>query len=548
MTRPRSALAVLVLNRPIILAASLGVCHCLLASSGDEPRAGQANREAEAASLAARIDEHLAERWKTDSVKPAPAADDAEFLRRVYLDLAGRIPSVSEAREFLEDPSADKREQLVRKLLEGPAFANHFTNVLRAVLLPETNSFESRFLAQSLESWLHKQLRDNAPYDKIVRDVLTLSFGNQDRRQQIQFPGQQGGELSPIAFYQANEFKPENLAASTARVFLGVRLECAQCHNHPFAQWKQEQFWSYAAFFAGLQRSDQNPFAGGRELADRRELTIPGTETVVQAGFLDGSEPEWKFRTSPRETLAGWLTSKENGFFARAAVNRLWAHFFGNGIVDPVDDLEGEAEASHPELLDELAREFAKHDFDLKFMIRAITMTKAYRLSSRMTDKSQDDPRHFARMALKGMTPEQVFDSVELATSFRDSVENQQPFFNQGARAEFLARFANRSDKRTEVQTSILQALSLMNGKLVADATSLERSELLAGVLDAPFFTDTQRIETLYLATLSRKPKPAEAERLLKYVEKGGPTGDRKKALADVFWALLNSGEFILNH
>ncbi len=550
MTGPSSRPATRNLSwRLLCLGAVLAACHGWLASGrGAEANDGPAIRDAQVEALAARIDHHLDALWKSDEVKPAPPADDAEFLRRVYLDLAGRIPTVAEARSFLQDTAVDKRERLVLKLLESAAFANHFTNVYRAVLLPESNSFESRFLAQSLESWLHKQFRDNVPYDKIARDVLTLGFGNPGRQQAITLPGQQQGEPTPIAFYQANEFKPENLAASTARVFLGVRLECAQCHNHPFAGWKQEQFWSYAAFFAGLQRANPDAFAAGRELADRRELTIPGTETVVQAGFLDGSEPEWKFRTSPRETLAGWVTSKENAYFARAAVNRLWAHFFGIGIVDPVDDLEGETQASHPELLDELATEFVKQGFDLKFMIRAITTSKAYQLTSRVTDKSQDDPRHFARMALKGLTPEQVFDSVQTATGFREAIDNPQPFFAQGPRAEFLTRFSNRSDKRTETQTSILQALSLMNGRVVADATSLERSELLAGLLDAPFFTDAQRIETLYLATLSRKPKAAEAERLMKYVQQGGPTGDRKKALADVFWALLNSGEFILNH
>jgi hypothetical protein len=335
---------------------------------------------------------------------------------------------------------------------------------------------------------------------------------------------------------------------------MGVKIECAQCHNHPFAKWTRQQFWETAAFFAGLSRDGNNFFGNFREMTDRREMSIPGTDRVVQANFLDGTEPRWKYKVGPRVTFADWLTSRENPFFARAAANRLWAHFFGAGIVEPVDDLGNEDpepshQPSHPGLLDELAKQFAAHDFDVKFLVRAITMSKAYQLTSAQSDPSQDDLRLLARMPVKGMTAEQLFDSVSAATGYREPPGPQGPFIIAGntPRTDFLTKFASQ-DKRTETTTSILQALALMNGRLVADATNVERSITLAGVADAPFLDTAGKVETLYLATLSRQPRPAERDRFVKYIDGGGPEKDKKKALADVFWALLNSSEFILNH
>jgi hypothetical protein len=534
-----------------------GFSSAARAASGD-PMAASAKDVAE---LAAQIDRSLEAGWTSAQVQPAPLAPDTEFLRRVYLDLAGRIPSVTEVRQFLDDKRTDKRVRLVEQLLESPRYITHFTNVWRALLLPETTaSLQARILTPGFEAWLRKKLQQNTPYNAMVRELLTTPMNNGAGRNPF---GQQNGEPTPVAFYLVKEVKPENLAAATARLFLGVKIECAQCHNHPFADWKRDQFWSLAAFFAGLQRQGQGDFvAAGREVTDRRELTIPGTERVVQAAFLDGTQPKWKYNTSARHTLADWITAKDNPYFARAAVNRLWGYFFGTGIIDPVDEMVGgEHPASHPELLDELARQFADHDFDLKFLIRALTSSRAYQLSSLAGNKGEDDPRQFARMPLRGLSAEQLFDSIAQATGYREP-NGQNPRFigNPGVRGRFLTQFENSSDRATEVQTSILQALSLMNGALTSEATHLERSETLAALLDAPFMDTAERVETLYLATLARKPTPRELSRMVQYVEEGGSAHDGVEAnrsekqkrynhaLADVFWVLLNSGEFILNH
>jgi hypothetical protein len=507
--------------------------------------------------LAARIDELIAAGWSARQVKPAGPADDAEFLRRVWLDLAGRIPDTTELRDFLDSKDSDKRLHEVNRILESPLYASHMSAVWRNLLLPQNNNQQVQFLSPQIENWLRKQFRNNTPYDLMVRELLTVPAAND--------PGLRSGLVrqpfdpsagNALAFYQANEFKPENLGAATSRLFLGVKLECAQCHDHPFAKWSRKQFWGYATFFASVQQPQPARGFGARpqpqERPNPRKLKIPGTDKEVEASFLDGREPQWDKEANARVLLADWMTAKDNPFFARAAANRMWAHFFGIGLIDPLEEPGPDNPPSHPELLDELAAQFAAHDFDFKYLIRAISASKAYQISSARTDPSQEDPRAFGRMALKGLTPEQFFDSVALATGYRegDQPANQRVLFlGQGAgpRAEFLTKFANSADKRTEFQTSILQALTLMNGRFVSDATSVQNSTTLQA-LTVPWWTNAQRIEVLYLKTLSRKPRPEELQRLLKYVEGGGPSGDQQQALGDVFWALLNSPEFIFNH
>jgi hypothetical protein len=550
-------------SRRLILCCSVLAAPALLPAS---PRATEAEPALAAArdvsALVARIDERLAAGWSAAGARPAPPADDAEFMRRVSLDLAGRIPSVSEARAFLKDDSPDKRQRLVETLLDSPLYVRHFGNVWRSLLIPEAvANIQVQIQMPSFVAWLRKELHRNAGYDQVARDLLTAPLTNANPRQLL---ANNTVEPSPQAYYLAKEFQPENLAAGTARVFLGVRVECAQCHHHPFASWKREQFWSYAAFFAGVQRG--GPQVNVRLTQPQRpephEIKIGGTDKVVPATFLDGGKPEWKEGLSGRAALAEWMTRADNPFFARAGVNRMWYYFFGTGLIDPVDELVGgESKESHPELLDELARGFATHQFDLKYLIRAITASKAYQLSSAATDKGQVDPHLFARMPLRGMTPEQLFDSVAEAIGYTEDVPENNALVIRlqpnTPRAQFVAKFGGQTDKATESQTSILQALSLMNGRFIADATSLDarRSPRLSAILDAPFMTTATRVETLYLATLSRKPTPREGERMIRYVETGGdvrtdqPTQEQKNAaLADVYWVLLNSSEFVVNH
>jgi hypothetical protein len=530
----------------------------LSACAGEPPADKKADPDPYA--LALRLDQYIEKQWEASKTVPAPRATDAEFMRRVYLDITGRIPHSGDVRKFLDDKDSDKRRKLVEKLLNTPLYETHFTNTWRAVMLPHSNDQQVQALAPQMEAWLRRRIRANVPYDQMVRDLLTANIGNGQMTR---------GPANPLdpnaqAFYQANENKPENLAAASSRLFLGIKLECAQCHNHPFAKWTREQFWEFASFYASIAPPQQQRGQPSQPMVqtrmELRELKIPNTEKIVKAKFLDGKEPEWKEDSISRVVLADWMTSPQNPYFARAMANRLWGHFFGIGIIDPVDDLGEDNPPSHPEMLDELGKAFADAKFDAKFLIKAITATRAYQTTSEVTHKSQEDPRQFARMALKGLSPEQLFDSLTVATGYKEQDGGRLARLgrvdNGSARSEFLTKFTNFSDRRTEYQTSILQALMLMNGRFVADADTVDLANekafgTLTAIYDSPLpslATTKGKLNALHLATLAREMSPAEEERLVRYVEKGGPSGDSKKALADVFWALLNSSEFILNH
>jgi hypothetical protein len=524
--------------------AFLGVLYLTLSAplaGAGEPASTSSARDSvkDAKALAARIDKYIDAKRVDHKVEPAPQSGDAEFFRRLSLDLIGRIPSLIESRDFIDDDREDKRWIWINDLLEMKdgdgeraivPYANHFANVWRHILLPQSNNFQARFFANNMEAWLRGKLKENAGYDKIVRELLTAQVF--------------GGNNGPSVFYQANEFKVENLAANTSRLFLGHKLECAQCHDHPFAKWSKNQFWEYAAFFSGI-----NPQRG--EVPNSREIKITGTEKVVKARFLDGTDPKWENGKSSRATLAEWITRADNPYFAKATVNKVWAYFFGFGLIDPLDEPSEDNPPSHPELLDELAKEFAAHNFDLKFLIRAIVGSKTYQLTSVQTDPSQKDLRLYGRMAVRGLSPEQLFDSVAQVIEYKSSTEiepQNNPFGPRTTRGQFLAKFADEG-KPSEMETSILQALFMMNGEFTRKATrpSKEDNNLLYQLA-----TSTKsvrlRVEQMYLAVLNRLPTAKESARFVKYIEKGGKNGSTTKAFEDAMWALLNSGEFMLNH
>jgi hypothetical protein len=465
--------------------------------------------------LADRIDAHIAASWRAQKVRPVEAADDATYLRRVYLDLVGQVPDLKEVRDFIDDPAADKRQRLVERLLTTDAHARHFASIFRKALLP--GNVVRPDSNEELEVWFHGRIKVNEGYDKIAQAVLAS----------------EPFKVPYLAFVNANENKPENLATSTSRFFMGVRLECAQCHNHPFAKWKKEQFWEFVAFFSGGQ------------------ATIPNTDTVVKPRLIVGEAPELNGNADLRSVLALQLTSPDNPYFARAAVNRLWLQFFGIGLVDPVDALGEDQPPSHPELLDELARAFVEHKYDLRFLICAITSTKTYALSSVSTDAGQDDVRLFARAAIRGLSAQQLFDSLSIVTGkmrplSKGTIRSLSPNAF-GSRTDFVTRFSVPGTP-LEAEASLLHALDLMNGKTMAEATSLQSNQLLRRIVEAEDQSTSRRIEELYLLTLARRPRPEESRRMVSFVENGAGRGDAAKAMADVYWMLLNSPEFSLNH
>lgn len=491
-------------------------------------------RPTAAAKLSARIDEHLAAKWQ-GKVQPAPAASGAEFFRRLSLDLTGRVPSLSLAKDFLDDDRPDKRRLWGDEFLDGAEFADryaaHFATRWRAILLAQANPQVGTGGAR-LEDWLRRQFRANAPYDKLARGLLT--------------------DAGATEYFNAYEGKAENVAGATARSLLGVRLECAQCHDdRGGGGWTRDQFWEYAAFFTRLPvaRVEGNMVRAGTDTGDGPpRIKVPDKDAFATAKFLDGSPLDWKAGANAQAVFAEWATRPDNRWFARAAVNRVWHHFFGVGLIEPVDGLGStDNPPSHPELLDELTREFVAHKFDVKFLMRAVVGTKAYQRTSRQTHASQADPRAFGRMPVRAMSAEQLFDSVVEATGYVPPAENAGDYVIGPAtspRAKFLAKFQTHPDQPLDTHASIQQALFLMNGKLATTATGTAGSRTLATIMDGPGGT-ADKIGELFLVVLSRKPTAAETKRLGEFV---AAADDKKAALADVFWVLLNSTEFAVNH
>jgi hypothetical protein len=498
------------------------------------PQSGEASPQVDFRAMADRIDELLAARWKTEGVAPAPLASDGEFIRRAYLDLTGVIPPVAEVRAFLKDASSDKREKLIERLIASPAHATHLATTWRNIMLPA--GFEAGDVNSVLgvQNWLRNRFAENLRYDRVVSELLVATGGR---------------EAGPALFYTALELKPEELAANTARIFLGVQIQCAQCHDHPFDHWKQTDFWGYAAFFAQLDRNENQPGMMNVALFDNNEgeVKLPDTDEVVLPKYPEGaraSADEGGFR---RQQLSIWMASRDNPYLARALVNRVWSNLFGRGIVEPVDDLGPRNPPSHPELLDELTDYFIESGFDVRMLYRTLANSRAYQLSSATASAEETRPELFARMMVKSLTAEQLYDSLSQAAlrnpaAMGESGSSSRFFDPQ--RREFLARMQTSNRSAAEFDAGLPQALMLMNGEVMVEATDQDKSRMLAA-LDAPWFTDQDRVETLFLAAYARLPDDEERDRTNQYIESNE---DRRQAVGDVFWALLNSAEFALNH
>jgi hypothetical protein len=474
------------------------------------PRAAE-DRAGAARKLAERIDRHIEAGWKANGIPAEPRADDGVFLRRLWLDLAGHIPPLTEVRDFLDDSDPDKRIAMADRLLHSDDYAQHTATHWVRSMACTTNGEVPLTGRSPLEQWLYEQIKAGMGQDRIVRTLVTSSRDT-------------GRALEELF---GHDIRPEELAAATTRLFLGVKVECVQCHDHPFAEWRREQFWQQAAFFTSSG-----------------SLSIPSTNRTVKALFLDGTVPK-RWVGNGRGVLADWMTSPANPYFARAAVNRIWARHLGTGLVEPIVDFGTTSKPSHPELLQELADAFITSGFDERLITEAIVTSKAYQLSSAQPDARQADARLFARAAVRGLTSQQILENFRRVTAqapWRAHLGDGDP---QRIRFQALFPWQNLP---AEMEPSILQALYLMNGPLMADATNPEKNRALR-VLMASAETHPQRcVDELYEMVLGRPPRPAERERLVKYLHEGGPTRQPKRAVADVLWVLLNSSEFLLNH
>jgi hypothetical protein len=505
-------------------------------SAADDTEPAQPSQAERRAAMVRRIDEIIAARLNAEGVEPTARSSDSEFLRRVSLDLTGATPRVADVRAFLADERPDKRARMIDRLLDSPAHATHLANTFRHIMLPGGMDIEQINNVVGVQNWLRQRFVENVRYDNLVSELLVATAGDDD---------------GPALYYTSLELAPEKLAGSTARIFLGLQIECAQCHDHPFDSWKQTDFWGYAAFFARLRRPDMNLPGMQVALVDTNEGEVqhPKTGETILPQYPSGNSPAKDELGTRRQQLAIWMASRDNPFLPRAAVNRGWWILFGRGIVEPVDDLGPQNPPSHPELMDELTEYFVTSGFDIRELLRTLASTETYQRTSQWTGAKQPPAELYACMPVKALTAEQLYDSVNRVLNRRGQgmmMGNVQSSLLDPQRQAFIAKMQVAGRSPLEYQAWVLQALTLLNGTDLAEATDPARSSLL-GALEAPFLGEEDRLRTLFLATFSRPPTEEELT-ACKNLLANRSESDKAKAWSDILWALLNSAEFGLNH
>jgi len=496
------------------------------------------------------IDRLVNAKLKQMEILPSEVSTDEEFLRRVYLDVIGLQPKPEEIRAFLADTAADKRTKVIDILLERPEHAEFWA-------LKWGDLFKLRFdLLRDKGTWgMYRWLRDsiaaNKPFDCFVQEIVAAE-GSCDQ--------------NPPANFWRVFTNPDDASEATVQVFLGIRLMCAKCHDHPFEKWVQKDYYGMSAFFSQVGRKP-----GGRRedlIVFKSEVAAsarhPNTGAALNPKFLDGAEVTVSAQQDGREFLAKWMTGPENPFFARATVNRFWSHLFGKGIIDPVDDIRSSNPAANEALLDALAKDFVAHQFDVRHILRTILNSRTYQLSARRNKFNEDDNHNFSHYRPRRLTAEQLLDTVSQATGIRENFRSRygeqtvaQP--SGGLRAgqlpdrqlttEMLDLFGRPRGESTCAcertdEASMKQALHLVNSKGLAERLANPGGQL-AKLLATPKITDGQIVDELYLLVLARQPRPDEVELLLKHFTRAA---DRTKAAQDVMWALLNTKEFLFNH
>lgn len=485
------------------------------------------------------IDRLVADKWRKLHLAPSVRCDDATFLRRAFLDCIGRIPTIDEVRGFLADEASNKRPELIDKLLDRKEYADY--QALRWADLLRVNSEQiGARNAMLLDRWLRDSFRSNLPYDDFIRELMTAQGSTFTDR--------------PVNFYKGSP-KPNDLTIAVSQIFLGVRLECAQCHHHPYEKWGQDDFYGLAAFFPRLQFKAGT---GGEQLlfaSNRGDVKHPGTGEIV-APQVPGGQPVESPDASDRRTyLADWMTDTENPFVARTLVNRIWAQFMGRGLVDPVDDMRDTNPANNELLLDALATDFVAHDFDLKHVIRTITSSQVYGLSSVPNRWNARDTYNFSRAYRKRVPAEVLLDAISDATQTEPLFPDTPPgtramqLWNNHVPSTFLDVFGRPKRKTVcecerTVDASLAQVLHLMNAGPVND--QIESPTGRAARLASSDRSIDEIISELFLAVLSRHPQPEELKSARVAFNK--PNGDRRLATEDLLWALMNSAEFVLNH
>jgi hypothetical protein len=483
------------------------------------------------------IDEHVFSKLRRLNIVPSEVCTDEEFLRRASLDLIGVLPTAEEARKFLASRDPNKRAKLVDELLERPEYAD-FWGLYWSDRLSNSRQFLYEKGTFFFQQWLREAMARNLPYDQFARELVTATGGLY--------------EVAPTSYYPLMK-KAEEMATTTSQVFLGVSLECARCHDHPFEKWKQDDFLGLAAFFPQVRyknRIRQNERV--LYLDPKRELTHPKSKKPVTPKFLSGEAVKIEPERDRREVLADWMTAPSNPFFAKAIVNRLWKHFLGRGLVEPVDDFRVSNPPTNEALLTALAEDFIQHKYDLKHLYRTIVGSRVYQLSAQPNGTNKEDKQFYSRFYLKRLNAEELLDGICRVTE----VPEKFPGFHLGTRATQLpdpkvpSYFLDVFDRATretvcerKQTTSVMQIMHLVSGDTINQKIRAENS-LIERLIKAGK-SNREIIEELYLRTLSRFPKKEEAQLAQQGVSQAPSS---REGYEDLLWALLNSKEFLFNH
>ncbi len=513
--------------------------------------------------LLAFINQQTRQGWSDNEVEPSEVASDTEWIRRVYLDIAGHVPPMEDVEKFLADKDKAKRSKVVDKLLDDPAYVRHWTTVWTNLCIGQQTP--QRVSRKGMQKFFRESFAKNRPWNEVVADIVSAEGHFEDN--------------GAVNFMLAQMQMPDGgvqATAKTTRLFLGMQVQCTQCHNHPFNDWQQRQFWEFNTFFRQLQKRDVQKYdvKAGRNVFDFAELKrIDNVEEFVlydkRNGTQEAAKPRFEgqdvdvkvkdeigWDVNRRKLLAGLITEGEKPLIAAAMVNRMWGQFFGYGFTKPVDDMGPHNPPSHPELLDRLTNEFVKSRYDVKQLIRWITNSEAYNLTSQATksngetdNPSAGTPAMFTHMYLKSMSAEQLYDSLLVATnahkSGRSSWDAAETKRQQWLQQFVIAFGTDEGDESTTFNGSIPQALMMMNGELVKDATSAEKGSFLNTILvDTP--KDQDRVKKVFVATLGRMPTAKESQGTQVLMKLNN--SEKLAAYQDLFWALLNSNEFIFIH
>ncbi len=487
------------------------------------------------------IDKVVFKKLKSLGLPASAISTDATFLRRVTVDIAGRLPTLEETTAFLEDTSPNKREALVQRLLNSTAYAEYFANKWSAILRNKRRADVDKGATFGFHDWIRHSFHNNKPYDQFVREIITASG---DARSN-----------PPVAWYR--EVKDQAAQVEdTAQLFLGLRIQCARCHHHPFEKWSQQDYYGFAAFYAQVGRK-KGYTAGEARIHHRRGVAAarnPKTGETVKPTGLGGEELTIPALEDPRHELVDWMAAKDNPFFAYALVNRYWKHFFGRGLVDPEDDMRVTNPASNPELLDALAQDFIASGFDLKHLISTICNSTTYQLSSLPNEWNQSDKQNFSRYYPKRLNAEVLLDSIDQVTGTQTRFNGaptgmkavQLP--DNGFNSYFLTVFGRpESSSACECERSgeanLAQSLHLLNSSEIQGKLTSGRAAKLANDKKREH---AEKINELYLLAFSRKPTQQETDIAMAHIEKNEK--NVKFAYEDIVWALINTKEFLFNH